>query len=95
MNASLPALWISTTWWLQPSWNVCRMIIGCGSTTQPGIKQQLYDTFRRGYYSDNVAPGGVGDSYKELGQFFDREYARLACPALHGQALREMAGADG
>ena len=56
---------------------------------RPWTQQQLYDTFSAGYYAANVAPGGVGATYEEIGPFYDREYARGACGKLAEYAQKE------
>ena len=56
----------------------------------PWNQRQLYDTFRQGYYLSNVAPGGVGQVYEQLGPFFDRQRMQMACPRLREEAFEEM-----
>lgn len=57
----------------------------------PWTQRELYDTFRQGYYADNVAPGGAGEAYEASGPFYDREHARGACPDLNRYARAEVA----
>lgn len=56
----------------------------------PWSQQQLYDTFRPGYYELNVAPGGVGARYEALGSFYDRDRARESCTRLAREAANEL-----
>ena len=56
----------------------------------PWTQRELYDTFKQGYYADNVAPGGVGAAYEANGPFYDREYAKGACPDLDRDARAEV-----
>ncbi len=43
---------------------------------------QVYDTFRKGYYNSNVAPGGVGAVYDELAMHYDEALLKNACQEL-------------
>jgi len=56
----------------------------------PWNQRDLYDTFRPGYYDENVAPGGVGETYDATGPFYNRERARAACPELARRASPEL-----
>lgn len=54
---------------------------------RPMTNRDVYDSFRKDYYIDNVAPGGVGAVYDELGTHYDTELARSACPELARRAV--------
>jgi hypothetical protein len=56
----------------------------------PWTQRELYDTFKQGYYAENVAPGGVGTAYGATGPFYDREHAKGACPDLNRYARAEV-----
>lgn len=60
----------------------------------PWSQRDLYDTFKSGYYDNNVAPGGVGAQYDAIGLFYDRDQARAACPELSRRALSELNAAE-
>lgn len=49
---------------------------------EPWTNRQLYDTFTAGYYASNVAPGGVGQAYDGITQYYDEARAQRACPDL-------------
>jgi hypothetical protein len=56
---------------------------------RPRSTAELYDTFRAGYYDQNVAPGGVGAIYARLGADYDPEPALSACGELAARAASE------
>ena len=53
----------------------------------PRTNRDLYNSFSEGYYNSNVAPGGVGAVYDELGAYYDTVRARSACPELARRAV--------
>lgn len=50
---------------------------------------ELYDSFRPGYYRQNVASGGIGDIYASLGGDYDETIALRACADLAARAVAE------
>jgi hypothetical protein len=60
-----------------------------GHFFKPRSVDGLYDSFRAGYYLQNVAPGGIGEIYARLGGDYDEGFALQSCADLAARAAAE------